>query len=105
MRKPDARAIEIQISARVRRPKGKNWQITGQVLRDAIRYRLDEGEDPPGIKLRIVAWKKSGQTTDAGGKTQGEIWERFTPILRERLLDPEPIRASGRHGKSNVATV
>jgi hypothetical protein len=98
----DARAIEIQISARVRRPGGT--QIKGQLLRDAIRYRLDEGQDPPGIRLRINGWTKGNHSQDADGFDQRDLWERFGPLLRARLLDPQPVRMRSRtpHAKSDL---
>jgi hypothetical protein len=98
----DARAIEIQISARVRKPKGK--AIRGQLLREAIRYRLDYGQDPPGIRLRINGWTKGAHSQNADGFDQGDLWERFGPLLRARLLDPEPVRMRPRtaHPKSDL---
>jgi hypothetical protein len=47
--------LQIQISAHVELPRG--YTITGQVLREAIAYRLDTADDPPGIRLQIVRWR------------------------------------------------
>lgn len=98
----DARAIEIQISARVR--KGKGTQIKGQLLREAIQYRLDNGADPPGIRLRINGWTKGSHSQDAEGFDQSDLWERFGPLLRARLVDPAPVRMRPRttHPKSDL---
>lgn len=94
MPRHSARRIEIQISARVRRPKGA--RITPALLREAIAYRLEHGQDPPGIRLRIVGWTKGGRHKDAAGRSQDQIWEDWTPLLRARLLDPAKIRTSPR---------
>ena len=51
--------LQIQISAKFTVKKGK--QVTGDLMRQAIRWRLDKGEDPPGIELRIVQWRNPGR--------------------------------------------
>jgi hypothetical protein len=92
----NVRRIEVQISARVKKPKGH--EITGNLLREAIAYRLSEGSDPPGIELRIIGWQKGNyqRTADDSGKSQSELWEQFTPLLRARLLDDQTIRTRQR---------
>jgi hypothetical protein len=68
---------QIQISARAQVPIGR--VITKNIIAQAIEYRLDTGQDPPGIELEIVSWRGK----EASGQySQDELWRRFGPLLR-----------------------
>ena len=71
-------AIEIQINARVEAPRNGR-RLTNDVIREAIRYRIDHGEDPPGIELAIVSWKHGAHERDASNSE--EEWQRFGRFL------------------------
>src|SRR5262245_42780964 len=54
--------LQMQVSARIARTGKK---IGGNLIREAIQYRLDHGEDPPGIELKIVQWRNPGRKSAA----------------------------------------
>jgi len=78
-------AIEIQISAHVRAPKNGR-KISGQVIQDAIQYRIEHGSDPDGIELSIVRWRHPGKDWKfpAGDDTE---WARFGRLLQHARVD------------------
>lgn len=71
-------AIEIQISATVEAPRNGR-AISNAVIREAIQYRVDNHEDPPGIELSIVAWKHGTHERDASNSD--EEWAQFGRFL------------------------
>lgn len=54
--------LDFQISARMRVPKGHT--VAAPVLTGAIRHRLETGHNPPGIKLRIIAWRNPDRSDE-----------------------------------------
>ena len=54
------RAVSIQIRVRVRRPK--HLKLTKEFLASAIRYRIENGEDLPGIEITGVVWENPAKT-------------------------------------------
>jgi hypothetical protein len=56
MRPSSRDPLTVQISARVKKPKG--IRLTKKVLEQAIRFKLDSPTlaDPRGFTLRIVSW-------------------------------------------------
>lgn len=54
------RAVSIQIRVRVNRPV--NIKITKAFLADAVRYRMENGKDLPGVKVTGVVWEKPNKT-------------------------------------------
>jgi len=83
-------AIEIQISATVHQPAGTT--IGRDVIRQAIDYKIENGEDPPGIELRIVRWrhKRDGDWTDS--QEEQREWQKFGRLLHHARVQ---VRAHG----------
>lgn len=85
--------LQIQISAHVQAPivGGHVREITGDELRAAIAYRLDTGESPRGIDLRIVQWRNPGrQRADLRAWRTGDqqsAWETLKRALYGWLLE------------------
>jgi len=73
-------AIEIQISARIAKPKNRR-PLTEKIIRQAIIRRAETGEETPGIELQILRWRhgKDANWTDA--KNTAEEWIRFGRFL------------------------
>jgi hypothetical protein len=72
-------AIEIQISATVEAPKNGR-ALSKDVIREAIQYRVENGENPPGIELNIVSWKHGDREKDANDSD--EEWAQFGRFLQ-----------------------
>jgi hypothetical protein len=72
-------AIEIQISATVEAPRNGK-PISKAVITEAIAYRVETGEDPPGITLQIVTWKHGSRET--GASNSDEEWTTFGRFLQ-----------------------
>jgi len=72
-------AIEIQISATVEAPRNGK-PISDTVVKEAIAYRVEHGEDPPGITLEIVTWKHGNREKDASNSD--EEWVTFGRFLQ-----------------------
>lgn len=71
-------AIEIQISARVRAPKNGR-AISEEIIREAIRRRANDGEEIPGIDLKIVRWRHGKARYRRGHESDWEYFRRFLP--------------------------
>lgn len=54
------RAVSIQIRVRVHRPL--KLKLTKAFLAEAVKYRIDNGEDLPGIEITGVVWEKGDRT-------------------------------------------
>ena len=51
------RAVSIQIRVKVHRPL--KLKLTKAFLADAVRYRIQNGEDLPGIEITGIVWEKA----------------------------------------------
>jgi len=96
-RAPDP--LQIQISARCKIPRG--CEISANVLREAIAYRIREGQDPPGIRLRLVRWRHGAKDWKPGSDAD---WQALAgPLLgwSETRLDDRSLwnRPGRRQGK------
>jgi hypothetical protein len=85
--------LQIQISAHVKIPRGR--RITANVIRQAIEYRLDHGENPPGIELEIVQWRNPGRKSAAlrawRSGSQEAAWGTLGNALRGWLAENNTI--------------
>lgn len=97
--------VSIQISAKLKRvPKG--LKITKQLLADLVRHKAltssgqwdgrnvigaREGDDPPGIELKIIRWRNPGRksSSDRGWREgpQAEAWGSLWQIIVNGLLN------------------
>lgn len=61
--------LQVQISVRAKLPKGR--KPSPQLIQDAIRYRVEHGEDHPAFKTRIIRWRNGGRRGNLSAWRQG----------------------------------
>jgi len=84
-------AIEIQLSAHVLAPTRVVW--TKDLLQQAIAHRIDTGEDPSGITLRIVRWRHGANLPWKGEDEDNEhAWKTFGRLLQFASVDVHTVR-------------
>lgn len=74
-----SQAVELQVSVRVRKPRDGRT-LTANVIEQAIRYRVERGQDPPGMTLRIIRWrhyKRSERWHDGSDRD----WKSFSAVF------------------------
>ncbi len=54
------RSVSIQIRIKVHRPK--SIKLTRAFLAEAVRYRIENSEDLPGIKITGIVWENPAKT-------------------------------------------
>jgi len=84
-------AIEIQISARVAKPRNGR-RIPDRVIQQAIIRKSQTGEDVSGIDLRIIRWKHPHERWNDGRNT-AEEWLRFGRFLHSASISLHQVRS------------
>jgi hypothetical protein len=77
--------LEIQISVRMRLPKGT--APSQSLAHEFIQYRIDNGEDHPRATTKIVRWKNPSRKGTAGNWRQGnqsDAWATLGKFLSDR---------------------
>lgn len=79
-----AHAIDVQINVRVIRQPKNGRTLPASVVREAILYRAENGEDAPGFECRIIRWRhshrKGSRWTMPGDDDQA--WDSFRRWLQ-----------------------
>jgi len=57
--------LQVQINWRVARGVLPGFEPDADFLRQAVAYRLENGQNPPGVELRIVSWRNPGRQSAA----------------------------------------
>lgn len=82
MRGTSHRHVDVQISASFRIPRG--YHPSADLVRDAVRYRLEHGHDHKLVKVRIVAWNTSDgvHDTPTSARAEHDAFKRFRGLLQ-----------------------
>lgn len=76
-------AIDVQISVHVRQPKNGR-PLTDNIIRQAILYRAENGEDAPGFTCRLVRWRHTMKKGSRWiyGDDEERAWSEFARWLQ-----------------------
>lgn len=82
MRGKAHRHVDVQISASFKIPRG--YHPSADLVRDAVRYRLEHGHDHKLVRVRIVAWNTSDGVNGRPNNAQAEsdAFKRFRRLLQ-----------------------
>jgi hypothetical protein len=90
----------VQISIRAKLPKGK--RATAALYQEAIRYRVEHGEDHPNFTTRIVRWRNSsrgGQLSAWRQGNQSDAWGTLGKWLTHSTVGATTVRRRPRGRK------
>lgn len=73
-------AIDVQIDVHVQQPKNGR-RLTPKIVRQAILYRAQEGEDAPGFTCRIIQWRHGTQAWITPADEE-QAWLNFRRFLQ-----------------------
>jgi len=82
-------AIEIQISARIAKPRNGR-RVPDRVIQQAIARKSQTGEDVSGIELRIIRWRHPRERWQDGRDTADE-WIKFGRFLQSASISVSQI--------------
>ncbi len=75
-------AVALQLAITVRKPKGV--KLTRDFLDEVVREWADSGDEPTGIKIRIIDWKRNDRpAVKVGASEQETARSRFKEVLRQ----------------------
>jgi hypothetical protein len=79
--------LSVQITVRCKLPKGSRpEQLTASLIDEAIKYRIENGEDHPAFVCKIVRWKNPARKGKNAGWRQGnqaDAWTTLGPQLKD----------------------
>ncbi len=93
-RKSRHSAIQFQISVRVKAPKNGR-PLSEAVIREAIDYRIENGEDPPGIEVMLVSWTHPPSTREHSASNSDDEWSQFKVFLQRASYVIVPFKKIG----------
>lgn len=75
--------LQVQISVRLKLPRGV--KPTAALVNEAVRYRIENDEDHPFAKTRIIRWRnpaRGGKKSKWRKGNQDDAWTTLAPWLR-----------------------
>lgn len=85
--------LQVQISIKSRLPKGV--EVAASLYQDAIRYRVEHGEDYPAFTTRIIRWRNGGRRGNLSSWRQGnqsDAWGTLGKWLAHATVGVTTIR-------------
>lgn len=85
--------LQVQISIRARLPKGA--KVAASLYQDAIRYRVENGEDHPAFETKIVRWRNGGRAGSLSrwrSGNQHDAWGTLGKWLSGARVDVTTVR-------------
>lgn len=108
-KRPSSRdPLRIQVSVRLKQPidprTGEPIPLSPDVIQEAIRYRVENGQDHPRVTTRIVRWKnpsRAGSLSRWRQGNQADAWGTLGKWLGHARVDVVSVRrrARARKGK------
>lgn len=102
--KPDP--LQVQLSVRLKLHPSAT--LHPSVIQEAIDYKIETGEDPIGMEVRIVKWRNPARLTAEKRRwqvdTQEEMWRSLGNALRGADVEIKAPRKtkSGKMGNKTV---
>jgi accessory colonization factor AcfC len=89
--------LQVQISVAARLPKGtRPEQLTAALIDEVIKYRIENGEDHPRFKTKIIRWKNPTRRSAFARWRQGnqaDAWGTLAKWLKFARVDAIAVRA------------
>lgn len=89
--------LQIQISVQARMPKGtRPEQLTAALIDEAIKYRIENGEDHPRFKTRIIRWKnptRKGKHASWRQGNQADAWGTLGKWIKHARVETVAVRS------------
>lgn len=76
--------VSLQFAIKYALPKDKRFKMTKKVIEQAIKYWIDEGEEPEGFEITPILWEHENRMTEADDP------ERFRVVLGRLLQAGAP---------------
>ena len=89
--------LQVQISIKFKKPKvpGRNVKTSASLYQEAIRYRVEHGEDHPLFETKIIRWRngaRRGQLSRWRQGNQTDAWGTLGKWLSRATVDVTTVR-------------
>lgn len=92
-KKRDPLQVQISVTLRMPRVRGKLVKPTARLINEAIAYRIRHGHDHPSAKTRIIRWRNPARRGPGARWRQGnqsDAWASLANPLGQAIVDVVP---------------